>query len=33
MVKLMLTKINLHDLLGLIREMLFDLVVAKLKDL
>ena len=33
MVKLMLTVIYLHDLLGLIREMLFDLVVAKFKDL
>ena len=29
----MLTVIYLHDLLGLIREMLFDLVVAKFKDL
>ena len=29
----MLTKINLHDLLGLIREMLFNLAVAKFKDL
>ena len=29
----MLTKIYLHDLLGLIREMLFNLAVAKFKDL